>query len=204
MLHSETKVAQELGSMEQRYRLAEQFLSENSYEAAIQLLEELRKDYPVEPLFHWRLGYAFLDKGDPVQAIEAFQKAIELDSSCASAWGGLGQSYMAVADWDQAERAIKRRIELRPGPHFFVFLADVLCEKENLDGSVEACLEALRLNPRFDEAWYNLGVYYHLLGLQSKAHEAFDKAIALDPSYTGLVESVHECRKNRRVPRTST
>ena len=106
---------------------------------------------------------------------------------------------MALHDWDKAENAIKRRIQLKPGPNYFVFLADVLCEKNDVESSVRACLDALQLDDQFDEAWYNLGVYYHILGLYTQAQEAFGKAIALDPSYASLVEEMAPAQGNTDV-----
>jgi tetratricopeptide (TPR) repeat protein len=185
-------VNQDWQSIERRYRLAEQAILENRYDAAIPLLEQLTQDYPTEPLFHWRLGYVHLDNGNPISAVESFNRAIQLDSASAPAWGGLGQAYMALAEWDKAEHAITRRIQLKPAPNHFVFLAEIFCEKGDLEASIRACLDALALDPQFDEAWYNLGVYYHMLRLYPQAQEAFRKAISLDPSYAQLVEKIDQ------------
>jgi Flp pilus assembly protein TadD len=174
---------------ERRYRLAEEAIAANDFKSAARLLAELTHEFPTEPLFHWRLGYARLDAGHPQPASKSFRRAIELDPTCAAAWGGLGQAYMASGDLDQAEMAIRRRIELKPGPNYFVFLSDVLCRKKEIAAAVSACLDAIRLDPNFDEAWYNLGVYYQMLGHEVQAKEAYDKAIALDPRYLRLLQS---------------
>lgn len=52
---------------------------------------------------------------------------------------------------------------------------------------------ALKINPRDDEPWYNKGVALKNLGIYEEAIECFERFIELaSPQYASLVEQVKE------------
>ena len=63
------------------------------------------------------LGYAgsLLDSGRTEEALEQCEKAIELDNDFIAAWWALSYTKAALWDWDGAEAAARRLIELHPG-----------------------------------------------------------------------------------------
>jgi tetratricopeptide (TPR) repeat protein len=177
-----------LGSIESRYHKAEYAIEASQYGEAVSILEQLVIELPDEPLFLWRLGYLLCDLHEAGRAIDYFKRAILIDPNSAPAWGGLGQAYMELAKWNEAEHALRKRLQIKPGPHFFVFLAVVLHAKGDLEGAIDSCKKALELDPNYDEAFFNLGVYYHLLKRNDEARKVFAKAVELDPAWANQIE----------------
>ena len=183
--------------VEEAYRKAEKAIEAGQRDEAVRILSDLAAREPNEPLFQWRLGYVYLDLEKPAEAVHFFSKAISLDADCVPAWGGLAQTHMELGEWDSAEMALRKRLQLRPGPHYYVFLGRVLNAQGKTELAVESCRKALELNPAFDEAWFNLGGYYLLLNNHQEALRAYEKAVALDPSYAGQIDFIRLRERTR-------
>ena len=70
-------------------------------------------------------------------------------------------------------------------------MAKVLYAMGDDSGSVRENTEAIRLNPRYTRAHYNLGVTYNRMKLFARALEEFDEALRLDSQ---MAEAQTECR----------
>ncbi len=74
--------------------------------------------------------------------------------------------------WDPVHRSVA---------YYYVGVIDAL--ENNLQGALQNYLTAIKLNPEYAEAYFNLGTVYYKQGLQKKAEEAFLKSIELQPEY---------------------
>jgi TolB-like protein/Flp pilus assembly protein TadD len=101
--------------------------------------------------------YFRLGKADNEQAIELFQKALQLDPTFALAHAGLADAF--------AQRALRFGF-----PPLW------------LDSSIEAARKALSLNPRLAEGHKALGLAYVVQGRVQEALEADRRAVELNPS----------------------
>jgi len=132
-------------------------------------------------------------KEDNEQAIELYNKAIELDPDYALAHAGLGDAYLQrvirfgfpEAEWfDAAIEEAQKAISLDPD----------LAEGHKVLGSaygfvkgwwkkaVEACQKAVEANPNSALARSSLGACYSAIGEFDKAFPFIKKAIALSPA----------------------
>jgi len=74
--------------------------------------------------------YAGMPPSEALPKAEAYaQKAVELDPDSADAHAALGNIYYGMWQWDQAERELKRAIELKPGhekayQYYYLLLRD--------------------------------------------------------------------------------
>jgi tetratricopeptide (TPR) repeat protein len=94
--------------------------------------------------------------GEHAKAIQALQKAVEIDPADAITRYELGKEYLALEDFARAA------------------------------GLFEQALASIRDNPRI---WYNLGKARQKLGREAEAQEAYNQALALDPTLSRLVAS---------------
>lgn len=107
---------------------------------------------------HREIAAKALREGRYQEAIEEYQKAIELDPDSAELHHALGIAYLKLGDRTKATDAFKEAIRLKPGwaeAHYDLGRADYeLGEYESAATSFE---EAIRLKPDFFEAFIALG-----------------------------------------------
>jgi tetratricopeptide (TPR) repeat protein len=138
-----------------------------------------------------------LDKGSDLaktghhdEAIECYNKALELDSRCARAWYDKGSSLTGLGRYEEAIRCYDKALELDPKD------AQAWCSKgyglARLGRGVEAirCFDgALEFDPQSALAWYYKAICQELLGLKQEAVRSYKQFIALAPTqYTKLLE----------------
>lgn len=128
-------------------------------------------------------------------AIEALNKASQLDPSQVAVWSQLGEAHMQFAktktgpDYDaeigQALLAYQKSIELKPddaGAHNNYALA--LGQAKKFDEMQAELKKAADLDPQnAGKYYYNLGAMLTNKGQSGPAEEAFKKAIELQPNY---------------------
>jgi tetratricopeptide (TPR) repeat protein len=134
------------------------------------------------PSAHNSLGAAWMDKGQPVRALEQFQQAVALrpndpesHNNCANALAALGQFPQALSHYDQA-------LKLRPT--YYQALnnkGEALTRMGDLDSARQALLDSIRINPDFAPSHYNLGIVWANMGRLDQAMEAFRRSLAIDP-----------------------
>jgi tetratricopeptide (TPR) repeat protein len=145
----------------------------------------------VDALKAYLEGEAFYRRSDFVSAIEAYQRAIGIDSTFAMAHYQVSKAY----GWENGNGAT--------GGHYLTAhqLADRLPARERMlvEGyvafiggrvyeAIDIFNEAVRLHPEDVEAWSLLGETYYHLGYQAltdalaQSERTFGRALALDPS----------------------
>ena len=94
------------------------------------------------------MGYAFYQKGDYLQAVTEYKRAIELNSHYAPAYLGLGQAYYALDKTDDAVAQYREALNIAPNyaqAYYYLGLAQIkLRQKEEAIASFE---EVVRLLP---------------------------------------------------------
>ena len=111
-------------------------------------------------------------------AVECFQRALELGRDAFDTHYCLAGVYKSLRWHDAAERHCRRSMDLNP--HFapvYLLLGSLLKRPEYLDESVAVCQKALTLDPGCQAAHYDLACYYSLLGKEDEALAAMEKAL---------------------------
>ena len=175
---------------------------------SIQLLRELGEEeglrasvralsaHPLEAVRAYLEGEQALRRVQTEQAIEAFQRALDADSTFALAAHGLSHAY----GWryhlghqesiDAQALAVRMAHDLPPRERAMVEANYLL--KQELTEAIERVRELTVRYPDDPEAWYLLGdTYYHMgyrVGISKRDRLApFERAIALDSSYLPAV-----------------
>jgi serine/threonine protein kinase/Flp pilus assembly protein TadD len=97
------------------------------------------------------LGLIKTGTGKNQEAIEHFERALELDPVNSDAYRGMARAYEALGD------------------------------KENLDKAEATYLKGIQLKPSYWAGYSNLGRFYYRLGNKESAAQQFKQAIALTP-----------------------
>ncbi len=160
----------------------------NRWKAAAQF----RASTQLDPLFaepYKSLGDLFLAAPRRLfdQAVEAYQKALELRPFYADAYVGLGDARAAKGEVDEAIASYQKALLYNPGnPRVHMSLGKIyFAEKGLYYESVSAYKKAIELDPQFLEARMGLGEVYEDKGLYPDAIREYRRVVDLDPQHTG-------------------
>jgi tetratricopeptide (TPR) repeat protein len=118
-----------------------------------ELLDQLVAAYPNDERAHFNLGGYYFGQQDFPQAIEHYKKATELDATYSTAFNILGYAYRQNEDYQNAETAFKKYIELIPkDPNPYDSYAELLLKMGRFDESIVQYRKALEIDPNFINA----------------------------------------------------
>lgn len=117
---------------------------------------------------------------------------------------GLGKAYIAVNNWDSAEKNMLRGSRLNPDDNDYnLELAYIYLNKNDFGKSNQYALQAVKNEPSKAKAYSYLGASYAALNNLREAEKAWIKAITLDPKiyppYIYLVEYNLSLGKQEKV-----
>jgi tetratricopeptide (TPR) repeat protein len=162
----------------------------NRWKAAAQFRASTQLD-PAYPEPYKALGDLFLAAPRRLfdQAVEAYQKAIELRPFYADAHVGLGDARAAKGDVDAAIGAYQKALTFNAvNPRVHMSLGKIYyMEKGLYYESVQAYKRAIELDGHSVEARMGLGEVYEDKGLWKEAEDEYRKVIELDNKHTGAM-----------------
>jgi len=137
-------------------------------------------------------GVALVMEGKYNEAIEAFNKAIELNPKDAVAYNNRGAAYGQIGNYKQQIEDCNKALQINPKDAVaFNNRGVAQGELGNYEQEIEDCTRAIELNPKLAVAYYHRGLAYHKLGNRKQAIKDKSKAYALNPRKTwGKVEIV--------------
>jgi tetratricopeptide (TPR) repeat protein len=169
---------------------AAQLTAGNRWKAAAQFRAATQVD-PRLPEPYKALGDLFFSSPRRLydQAIEAYQKAIEVRSFYADAYVGIGDARAAKGQVDSAISDYRKALTFQPlNPRVYLSLGKIYyAEKGLYYESVEAYKKAIDLDPDFVEAHMGLGEVYEEKGLYREAIERYTRVTDLVPKHTGAL-----------------
>jgi tetratricopeptide (TPR) repeat protein len=158
----------------------------HQYDAAIRHFRDAIKLDPSMARAYDNLGLCYYYENQNAQAIENYNKAIELDRSSQhpSAWPylNLAVTQQFLGEFSKAEANLHEALRLDPSlaPAHFQ-LGTVLEDLDQLNNAVVELREAARLNPAYPEPHLVLARIYHRLGQQQAAQDEADAYKRLHP-----------------------
>ncbi|HUD13282.1 MAG TPA: tetratricopeptide repeat protein [Terracidiphilus sp.] len=171
-----------------RFSLAMAYIRMAHPDWARPVLESLAEQNGKEALYPYWLGRVDYDGHEYKRAIRNFQHAIALDPRMARAYDNLGLCYYYQNQNDLAVSNYEKAIELDRGsehPSAWPYLNLAITQQFlNKPGDAEKNLrEAIRLDPGFAKAHFQLGTVLEDLQKPEVALEELKEAARLDPAY---------------------
>ncbi len=134
---------------------------------------------PLNLVTNWGLGFALAESGQPDEAIDQFQKTLELESSFAPAYEGLFEAYYLKGMQQESLAARRKRDELW-GFHEVVAAMDQGLEasgfKEAMARGAQALVELKRSNQDYVSSWDVALLYRPWPGGRSQALDWLEQA----------------------------
>lgn len=164
------------------------------YDKALALYEQLL-DY--DPNQHYlervyaNMARAYIGKHAFDQAIDYYQKALEIDPEYEDAYLGLARVNMEREQYGKAARIYQLALELNPqSAVVYNQLGNLSFVQGNYDEAIEHYQKAIELNQFYIEAYNGLGLSYAGKGEIDKALSLYQQVLRIDPDATVIRNSL--------------
>lgn len=129
-------------------------------------------------------GNIYFCSNNFTQAMNDFNKAIEINPWYADAYNNRGEAYNSVGKYAMAISDLNKTIELNPkNENAYTNRGEAYYNLGNYAQALKDVNKAIELNPQFVKAYNTRGITYANSGNYQKALNEFNMAIALDPEY---------------------
>lgn len=127
---------------------------------------------------HMKLGTIYESKGEFDLALREYSDAQAIDTKEPRVYFAMGNVYLKMKDYANAEKEYLKSIELGPSPDFFNNLSFVYLEQGDLDKAKKTVQEAMSMAEPEKSYIYldTLGVVLMKAGEYDEAEESFRKA----------------------------
>jgi protein O-mannosyl-transferase len=136
---------------------------------------------------HNNLGIVFAGRGQSAQAMDHYQKALEILPNFAEAHYNLGIVLADQGRYIEALEHYRRALEIRPNyaeAHYN--LGNLLAGQGQIAEAIEHFQRALEIKPDFAEAHYNLGAALARQGRNLEAINHYQQVIEIKPDFPGV------------------
>lgn len=164
-----------------------------NYQEALQWFERAARAAPGRADILGNQAKALLELGELEHALALCQKALSLDASRFEVHKVLGSVYMVQRQWQEAETAFRRSLQLKPDfAPAWNNLGNVLRRQDRGQEAMEAYRKALQLQPDNPDVLSNMGKVCRALGHMAEASRCFNRALQLrpDPRLAALAAEV--------------
>ena len=150
---------------------------------ALRLYERASLIDSTAPYPRMRLASLLYNVGKWKQAICVARQLTKCWPRFSSAYVVIARSYAALGRWKMAERFYRQSLAIKQEPWTWVLLGWALDRLRRHDEAKECLRKALKVDPDYEEAHYNLGYSYRKKGKFALAEKHLRRAIEIDPKY---------------------
>lgn len=165
--------------------LGDKFLAAGDTGQALQYLVAAERKDSKDPRIHYSLALAYAARRLPDNALEHFQKALELKPDYSEAHNALGVFYAEQGNTDQAadhfQKALANPFYRTPEKPLFN-LGRIMADRGRYEDALRYFDEALHFKDSYAEAHLYRGRALEALGRQAEARRAFKAAVIHGPN----------------------
>lgn len=127
---------------------------------------------------HAMLAYALLRENRPADSLKEYTRAAEIEKPSAQMLERVGQDYVLLADWPEADKWTLRAVQMDPtNADAWYSLGRIRYSEQRFSDALSCFQRALKLAPKSVKAENNLGLTYEALNQTDAAVEAYRQAI---------------------------
>lgn len=165
-------------------------ISANEFMRALALLDNVIGLIPDNAELYRNKGYCLLRLNKFTEAIETYNKAIELDPYVSSAYTNKAASLFGLGKYKESlietNKALEISVDNEGRAENLHHLCGALTSLEQFDKALEACNEAIRLDPFYAEIYGTRAATLYGLKRYKDSLNDCDKGIELNPNIAGL------------------
>lgn len=174
----------DLASLDQKLRGDLPSLPEDNKKAPIGVLAE-------QTISHLNKAYFFKEAGLYNLAQHEYEKALKSKLYLVEGYNGLGMVYLAKGEDKEAIASFNKAVKANPGFAFSYFNLGIVYAKLGMfDEAIKCFQKTVSIHYNIADAHWNLALIYNKKGESQKALKELKIAIALDPQYLGIYESI--------------
>ncbi len=164
-------------------KLTEFYLITKQYGQALQTIDKILKQDPQNSEAYFLTGMVFKEQNDEARAINAFQKAVDLNAGNKDAFFELGQLFtkrgnpLALKYFDNVLLQDSLDVNALMGKAFY------FQENKRVPEAIEIYRKIIMNDQHYEAAIFNLGLLYFDQNDLEKAHFHFDLCIKESPTY---------------------
>jgi tetratricopeptide (TPR) repeat protein len=149
-------------------------------------------------IVHYNLGIALADSGKYVEAVDHYQKALEIWPASSDAHNNLGMALAGLGRIDEAVVHYQKALANKPGDaDVYTNLGNAFAARGQLDEAIADYEKALSIKPDSAEAHHNYGVALERSGQIDAAVAHYQKALEINPIYADNYISLGNAMANR-------
>jgi len=173
-------------------------LSLNKLEEAKKEITKKMLQYKKSSILFNLLGAVLANQKNFDEAIENYQKSIEINPKYAQAYNNLGIVFHKKNKIEEAIENYKKAINLKNNfPEAFNNLGSAVRDSQKKkEEAIPYFEKAIQINPNYAEPFNNLGLIYQSLNFNERAIENYKKAVKIKPdfveAYNNLAELLSE------------
>lgn len=159
-------------------------VNNNNFEdAKIEIKKEVI-NFPNSSTLYNILGAVFAGESQLNEAIQNYNKSIEINPEYAEAYNNLGIALQGLNKTSEAIESYKKAINLKENfPSALNNLGNAILNLNRPTEALQYFKKALEIKSNYPEAFYNMGMSYQKLGDKDKSLNSFLKAIELKTDY---------------------
>lgn len=178
------KAVEEDPQNEQAYsKLGGSYLMTGDVESAIYAFQNVTNLNPENGVAWGNIGYLYLigkEKPDPVPALEALTKAVEVKTDDPGIWTNYGIAQLSTPTQNLHLNHSIKAIELMPdGSRAYYWKGITLSDLGQPEEALTAYEKAIELNPEFKDALYAKGIAESALGKFDEAEATFNQVLTI-------------------------
>lgn len=155
-------------------------LDAGKYQEAEGALRVYLRDNDLSATAHSMLAYALLREDKPADSLKEYTRAASMERPSAQMLERVGQDYVLLSDWPDADKWTLRAIQMDPNDaDAWYSLGRIRYTEQRFNDALSCFQKVLKLSPKSGKAENNLGLTYEALNQTDAAVEAYRKAIEL-------------------------
>ncbi len=166
------------------FHISQFFIRQGRWKEAIPFLETL---LDLKPKHHWiylALGTAHMYNQDLAVARDLLEKAVSLDKSDVRAWINLGNTLRFMRQFREAEKVLKRALDIQVTPDLLVALSSLYMDMGDYDRGVLYAEKVLALPQELEPETLKAAAYpYMKVREYDFAEELYRRALDKDPAH---------------------
>jgi tetratricopeptide (TPR) repeat protein len=142
------------------------------FDEAIKSFNQAIKIEPTDKDAHINLGNCYMSRNEFEESVKTYHAAIALDPNCVMSHYNLASAHHSAASTTSVPSKAKNHYKLARGEFY----------------------EAIRLNPNYADAYFNLGICYQDENDVEKARKMYSEAIKLQPDMREATDALEALR----------